>query len=103
MLLDLGDGSWHYNFNIEEIEETVDEVIQAHYEYDTVQVWGPPSYAIIVKAIIRDRYDESREFGIINEYNAHVLGIRINEEAVDVYVDFMAWVMAVKEMVAADL
>jgi len=100
-LLDLGDGSWHYNYNIEEVTETVEE--QTHYQYDTVQFWGPPSYEKVVKAVIRDRYDETQEFGIINEYNAYAMGLTQDQSAEDTYAEFLSWLLNVKEMVANDL
>ncbi|MFS0489882.1 hypothetical protein [Leadbetterella byssophila] len=102
-LLDLGDGSWHYNFNIEEVEVTVGEIVETRFEYDTVQFWGPPSYAKLVKAVIRDRFDETQEFSIINDYNAHILGVSENEDAVARYADFLQWKEDIKAMVENDL
>lgn len=104
-LLDLGDGSLHYNFNIEEIEETDQETeeVFTKYQYDTVTIWGPPTYAKLVKAVVRDRYDETQEFGIINDYNAYALGLTQDESAEDAYTEFLSWLLGVKEMVATDI
>lgn len=101
VLLDLGDGSWHYNFNIEESEET--EEGAPCYEYDTVTFWGTPTYAKLVKAVVRDRYDETQEFGIINEYNAYKLGVTDEVAAEEIYLEFLSWLLGVKQMVQNDL
>lgn len=52
ILQDLGNGSWHYNYNITEVEVTPEPMAEAEgdqvpaarkaYDYDTVEVWGRP-------------------------------------------------------------
>jgi hypothetical protein len=102
ILLDLGDGSYHYNYNIEEVPGET-ELDPVSYQCDTATVWGKPTKQSIVRAIIRANYDGSEEFEIINDYHAHVLGVSENEEAVTKYEAFLQWKEEIKSMVEADL
>lgn len=102
ILLDLGDGSYHYNYNIEEVPGET-ELDPVSYQCDTVTVWGTPTKQSIVRAIIRENHTESQEFELINDYHAHVLGICESEEAVGRYIDFLEWKESIKAMVENDL
>jgi len=105
----LGNGAYHYNYNIVERQETDPETgeVKTVYDYDTVKVWNEPTYAKLVKAVIRERSDETQEFNIINEYNAGVLGVitdkTAKEEAKQAYKDYLTFVAATKAMVKADI
>ena len=89
ILQDLGNGSWHYNYNITEVEVTPEPMAEAEgdqvpaarkaYDYDTVEVWGRPDYDKCVKAVLRSRRDETE------------------------YENYLKEVLAVKAMVRADL
>ena len=78
----LGNGAYHYNYNIVERQETDPETgeVKTVYDYDTVKVWDKPTYEKLVKAVIREEIDETKEFSYVNDYNAAVLGI-ISDEA----------------------
>lgn len=105
----LGNGAYHYNYNIVERQETDPETGEAKtvYDYDTVKVWDKPTYEKLVKAVIREKLDETQEFAIINEYNAGVLGVITDttkkQEAKQAYKDYLTFVAATKAMVKADL
>ncbi len=105
----LGNGAYHYNYNIVERQETDPETgeIKTVYDYDTVKVWDKPTYEKLVKAVIREKLDETQEFAIINEYNAGVLGVITDttkkQEAKQAYKDYLTFVAATKAMVKADL
>ena len=113
ILQDLGNGSWHYNYNITEVEiqsepmaETEDEqepAARKAYDYDTVEIWGRPDYDKCVKAVLRSRRDETEEFSLINKYNAFVLGLSTDETDKKEYEAYLSEVIAVKAMVRADL
>ena len=113
ILQDLGNGSWHYNYNITEVEiqsepmaETEDEqepAARKAYDYDTVEIWGRPDYDTCVKAVLRSRRDETEEFSLINKYNAFVLGLSTDETDKKEYEAYLSEVIAVKAMVRADL
>lgn len=115
----LGNGSFYYNFNVKErtqeanvapqaeAAEDVAEVERVTYDYDTVQLWGNPDYAAIVKAVIREEIDETKEFGYVNDYNAAALGLIEDEaeaaRAVASYKEYLTFVRDVKAQVKADL
>ena len=105
----LGNGAYHYNYNIVERQETDPETgeIKTVYDYDTVKVWDKPTYEKLVKAVIREKLDETQEFAIINEYNAGVLGVITDttkkQKAKQAYKDYLTFVAATKAMVKADL
>lgn len=109
-LLDLGNGSWHYNYNITEVEtpaeqgdETADETVRISYDYDTVLIWGTPNEDKCIKAVLRDRRDETEEFNLINKYNSFVVGISTDESDKTEYEDYLREVSSVKAMVYTDL
>ena len=105
----LGNGAYHYNYNIVERQETDPETgeVKTVYDYDTVKVWDKPTFEKLVKAVIREKLDETQEFAIINEYNAGVLGVITDttkkQEAKQAYKDYLTFVAATKAMVKADL
>ena len=105
----LGNGAYHYNYNIVERQETDPETgeVKTVYDYDTVKVWDKPTYEKLVKAVIREKLDETQEFAIINEYNAGVLGVikdtTKKQEAKQAYKDYLTFAAATKAMVKADL
>ena len=105
----LANGAYHYNYNIVERQETDPETgeIKTVYDYDTVKVWDKPTYEKLVKAVIREKLDETQEFAIINEYNAGVLGVITDttkkQEAKQAYKDYLTFVAATKAMVKADI
>lgn len=109
IILDLGDGSFHYNYNIKEVEvqpadiqQEKPETPQIGYEYETVHIWGTPDYDKCVKAVLRDRRDETEEFNLINKYNAFALGLSKDPADEAEYKDYLTEVLAVKAMVKAD-
>jgi hypothetical protein len=99
VLHNIAAGKWHYNYNITEVEK--DEEIS--YECEQIEVTGEPTYEKLVSAIIREKYTESAELSIVNKYNAHILKITINTDAVEQYRQLLLFVASVKEMVKTDL
>jgi len=105
----LGNGAYHYNYNIVERTETDPETgeVRTVYDYDTVKVWDEPTYEKLVKAVIRETLDETQEFAIINEYNAGVLGVITDSAAKaaakQAYKDYLSFVANTKAMVRQDL
>lgn len=108
IIQDLGNGSFHYNYNVTERKIEDEEVGEKTvYDYDTVQVWEKPTYENLTRAIIRSEIDETEEFSLINDYYAAQLGIETDEErktkAVNDYKDYLAHVADIKQMVRDDL
>lgn len=54
-----------------------------------VRTFTEPTKANLKKAIIRNLVDETAEFDLVNSYNKHVLGIKVDESAVQRYKDFL--------------
>lgn len=103
VFLSLGDGYYHYNYNIKEVETTDDDNPRVIYEYDTVLLNGKPTYDKCVRAILRDLLDENEEFSLINKYNSFMLGLSEDEEYRTKYEDYIRKTTAIKEMVRADI
>lgn len=108
IIQDLGNGSYHYNYNV--VERTVEDEETGEktvYDYDTVQVWEKPTYDNLTRAIIRSELDETEEFSLINDYYAAQLGIETDEDrkakAVSDYKAYLQHVADIKQMVRADL
>ena len=105
----LGNGAYYYNYNVVERKETDPETGEEKtvYDYDQVKVWDKPTYEKLVKAVIREEIDETKEFSYVNDYNAAVLGIISDEakkaEAVKSYKEYLQFVEDVKAMVKRDL
>jgi len=105
----LGNGAYYYNFNVVERKETDPETGEEKtvYDYDQVKVWDKPTYEKLVKTVIREEIDETKEFSYVNDYNAAVLGIISDEakkaEAVKSYKEYLQFVVDVKAMVKRDL
>ncbi len=108
IIQDLGNGSFHYNYNIVE-EKVADEEVgeKTAYNFDTVQVWEKPTYDSLTRAVIRNEVDENEEFSLINDYYAAQLGLETDEtrkaKAVTEYKEHLSRVIAIKTMVRADL
>jgi hypothetical protein len=61
----LGDGSWHYNYDIKEVQITNEsEGTRNVFDYNTVHFFGEPTYEKIVSAIIRENFTIDEEFAI---------------------------------------
>lgn len=108
IIQDLGNGSYHYNYNV--VERTVEDEETGEktvYDYETVQVWEKPTYDNLTRAIIRSELDETEEFSLINDYYAAQLGIETDEErkakAVSDYTAYLQHVADIKQMVREDL
>lgn len=108
IIQDLGNGSFHYNYNVTERNIEDEEVGEKTvYDYDTVQVWEKPTYDNLTRAIIRSEIDETEEFSLINDYYAAQLGIETDEDrktkALNDYKAYLAHVAEIKQMVRDDL
>lgn len=109
ILLDLGDGSFHYNYNIKEVEvkpvdiqQGKEEVRKIGYEYETVQIWGTPDCDKCFKAVLRGLWSETDEFNLLNKYNAFTVGISKDPADEAGYKDFLKKAWTLKAMVEED-
>lgn len=105
----LGNGAYYYNYNVVERTETNPETGETKtvYDYETVKVWDKPTYKKLVKAVVREKLDETEEFSIINEYNASIIGVTTDSEAKtaakQAYKEYLTFVAETKTMVKADV
>lgn len=101
---DLGNGCYHYNFNIVEASKK-DELGNDYptFDFDTVEIWGNPTYEKCVKAVIADKYDYSTEIALINKYNAFTLEIDTDIASKEGYLSYLQFVRGVKVQVKQDL
>lgn len=89
-------GQYLFNYNV--TEHFDDEGQQQGYECDQVEIAGLPNYEVIVRKIIREKYNESEEFSIVNKYNAWQMGIG-TADARSRYQDFLVEVNRIKDLV----
>lgn len=52
----VGDGSYRVNYNIMESVTTDEGIERKSFDYDTVAVWGFPTYDTVVSEIIKEKY-----------------------------------------------
>lgn len=85
----VGNGSYVYRFNIEELvpvltEENAEEKKASQWKCEEVTVWPPLSSNKITEAVITEKWDNNQEQKLVNEYNAANLGLfgaKTSEEA----------------------
>lgn len=96
----LGNGAFHYNYNIAEREEKNEETGETTtvYDYDTVKGWDKPTYEKIVRLVIREAIDETQEFNYVNDYNAAAMGLITGEEAKKATADYKAYLQFVADV-----
>lgn len=95
------DGSTLYRFNIKPemgIPDGETEERQIGWQCVEVRTFDRPTKANLKKAIIRSIIDETAEFALVNNYNKHVLGIAINERAVDAYKEYLQFTVDLDEI-----
>jgi hypothetical protein len=104
VLLDLGDGSRHYNYHITPVQTQTEEGNpKTGFEYDTVHIWGNPDYDTLVNAVIAERYSPMEETALINKYNAFRMKLSIDPVDKDKYETYLKEVETLKAMVREDL
>ena len=118
IILPLGNGSYHYNYNIveekvedpetgEKTEIRIIDLLYAALIPSANEVWQKPDYENLTRAVIRSEIDETEEFSLINDYYAAQLSIETDEDrkakAVADYKAHLSRVIAIKTMVKNDL
>lgn len=76
----VGNGSYVYRFNIEELvpvltEENAEGKNVSQWKCEEVTVWSPLSSNKITEAVITEKWDNNQEQKLVNEYNAANLGM----------------------------
>jgi hypothetical protein len=104
ILLDLGDGSWHYNYHIKEVPVTTESgEDKTAFEYETVHIWANPNYETLANAVIAEHYSSSEETALINKYNAFTLKLSADPTDKERYETYLKKVSDLKAMIKEDL
>ena len=109
----VGNGSYVYRFNIEEVvteltEENAGEEKVSQWKCEEVKVWAPLSSNKITEAAISNKWERNYEQKLVNEYNSAQLGLfgtAKSDEAqakITAYKDFLTERAALKAQVDAD-
>lgn len=99
IIQDLGNGSFYYNYNVTPRQQTEDDGSErTSYDCQQVQIWGRPTRAALVKAVIRAELDETAEFDLVNSYNAANNGMLEEQEAEEAKAKYMAYLRRVQEI-----
>lgn len=110
----VGNGSYRYRYNIEEIDapegsvESTDEPSRKQWTCEEVLVWAPLTANKVTEAVIASRWDSNYEQKLINEYNAAKLGVYGSTTSDDAkakiaaYKDFLQERIDLKAQVDAD-
>jgi hypothetical protein len=104
ILLDLGDGSWHYNYHIKEEPVTTESgADKTAFEYETAHIWGKPDYDALANAIIAEHYSQAEETALINKYNAFTMKLSIDQADKEKYETYLKDVSGLKAIIKEDL
>lgn len=110
----IGNGSYAYRYNIQEVETPVqgDSVAvtetKKQWTCEEVIVWAPLSSNKITEAVITSKWDANYEQKLVNEYNAAQLGLfgaKTSDEAkarIKAYTEYLSERAALKTQVDAD-
>lgn len=117
----VGNGSFLYRWNIQEVKPESEEKKEAsedgtevqaekapQFSCEEVSVWEPLSSNKITEAVITSKWDANYEQKLVNEYNAAQLGLygaKTSEEAkahIKAYSDYLTERAALKTQVDAD-
>lgn len=93
-LLPLGDGNWHYNYNVTEgVREDEDGTESPEWSFESVFIQGEPSVAKIVSAVVHERYTDE-EIALMNaQHQAAAMGLDDEPEG---YSDYLSLVAATR-------
>lgn len=97
----VGNGSYLYRFNIEEVEIKGMDTVTKQWQYDEVTVWAPISANKITESVMNKLWNKDVEQKMLNDYNAAQLGI-LGEEYIQKYKDFLGERKVVKEQIDED-
>lgn len=109
VLQHLGNNNYYYNYDIKEdskiqndLESGEDKEIKG-YSFIQVYIKGTPDFNKCYNGIIRQYITELGELTLINNYNAHINSIKINNEIVQQYIDYINLCSVISKNVSKDL
>ena len=105
----VGNGSYLYRWNIEEIQVPDDsETTVIKWQCEEVTVWSPVTPNKVTEAVITSKWDNNYEQKLVNDYNAAKLGVygsTTSTEATEKVAAYTAYLnerKALKEQIDAD-
>lgn len=104
----VGNGSYIYRRNIEEVEKPAindGDTAGTQWKCDEVIVWSPLSSNKIVETVINSLWNKDYEQKLINDYNSAKEGIFDEQkslESTERYLQFLADRKAIKEQIYQD-
>lgn len=103
----LGNGTYYYNYDIKSEIVCIPQMNgstkeEERWNYIQIHLSGTPEYKACARAIIRQYIDEESEFSVINDFNAHQLGIRKDEKAYSEYIEYINLVSEIKSKIKSD-
>lgn len=104
----VGNGSYVYRFNIEELvpvltEENAEEKKVSQWKCDEIIVWSPMTSEKVINAVIRSKYSTEQELSLVNKFNAYQQGLDVASDIVAEYTSYLSFVAEVKRTVRKDL
>lgn len=100
------DGSFLYRYNIQPqmgTDEESGEEKQVGWQCREIRIWEQPTKRALKKAIIRSIVDDTEELAIVNAYNKHVLGVKVCQEAVEEYKEFLQFTEDLDSMLISEI
>ena len=100
------DGSYLYRYNIQPqmgTDEEGGEEKQVGWQCREIRIWEHPTKSALKKAIIRSVVDDAEELAIVNAYNKHVLGVKVCEQAVEEYKEFLQFTEDLDKMLNTEI
>ena len=107
----VGNGSYLYRWNIEEIQvpdNSDSEITVIKWQCEEVTVWSPVTPNKVTEAVITSKWDNNYEQKLVNNYNAAKLGVyglttsTEAKEKVAAYTAYLNERKALKEHIDAD-
>lgn len=100
------DGSFIYRMNIEPemgIPDGKEKETQIGWKCYEVRGYNKATKENVKRVVIRSVIDETAEFDLVNSYNKHVLGVAVNESAVDEYKEYLQFTEDLDAVLIEDL
>ena len=107
----VGNGSYLYRWNIEEIQvpdNSDSETTVIKWQCEEVTVWSPVTPNKVTEAVITSKWDNNYEQKLVNDYNAAKLGVYGSTTSTDAtekvaaYTAYLNERKALKEQIDAD-
>lgn len=97
------DGSTLYRINIAKEYDAENSDVQIGWKCYEVRVRGEVTAANLEHTMLRSVIDESAEFALVNAYNAHVLKVKVDTDAVAAYKEHLQFKIDLEAQIARDL